>query len=80
MKNKALFYYLLIGGAAYYFIYKSKTKKKGYTITVPEPTKISEQEFNKKAAVVKTIFQKAAPIVKKLLKKKKTVGNFPTTF
>jgi hypothetical protein len=80
MKNKALLYYFLIGGAAYYFIYKSKTKKKGYTITVPEPTKISEQEFNKKAAVVKTIFQKGAPIVKKLLKKKKTVGNFPTTF
>lgn len=80
MKNKALLYYLLIGGAAYYFIYKSKTKKKGYTITVPEPTKISEQEFNKKPIDVKTIFQKAAPIVKKLFKKKKVVGNFPDTF
>ena len=79
MKNKALLTYLLIGGAAYYFIYKSKTKKKGYTITVPEPTKINEQEFNK-AAAVKTIFQKAAPIVKKLFKKKKAVGNFPNTF
>jgi hypothetical protein len=79
MKNKALLTYLLIGGAAYYFIYKSKAKKKGYTITVPEPTKISEQEFNKPAAV-KTIFQKAAPIVKKLFKKKKAVGNFPDTF
>jgi hypothetical protein len=78
MKNKALLTYLLIGGAAYYFIYKSKAKKKGYTITVPEPTKISEQEFNK--APVKTIFQKAAPIVKKLFKKKKAVGNFPDTF
>jgi len=79
MKNKALLTYLLIGGAAYYFIYKSKAKKKGYTITVPEPTKISEQEFNK-LAPVKTIFQKTAPIVKKLFKKKKAVGNFPDTF
>jgi hypothetical protein len=77
MKNKALLTYLLIGGAAYYFIYASK--KKNYTITVPEPTKISEQEFKQKAPA-KTIFQKAAPIVKKLLKKKKTVGNFPDIF
>jgi hypothetical protein len=79
MKNKALLTYLLIGGAAYYFIYMSKTKKKGYTITVPEPTKISEQEFRQKAPV-KTIFQKAAPIVKKLFKKKKVAGEFPDTF
>jgi hypothetical protein len=77
MKNKALLTYLLIGGAAYYFIYASK--KKNYTITVPEPTKISEQEFKQKAPA-KTIFQKVAPIVKKLLKKKKTVGNFPDIF
>jgi hypothetical protein len=77
MKNKSLLTYLLIGGAAYYFIYASK--KKNYTITVPEPTKISEQEFKQKAPA-KTIFQKAAPIVKKLLKKKKTVGNFPDIF
>jgi Pyruvate/2-oxoacid:ferredoxin oxidoreductase gamma subunit len=77
MKNKALLTYLLIGGAAYYFIYKSKAKKKG-TIIVPKPTKISEQEFTQKATV-KTIFQKAAPIVKKIFAKKKTVGNFPDT-
>jgi hypothetical protein len=77
MKNKALLTYLLIGGAAYYFIYKSKAKKKG-KIIVPEPTKISEQEFRQKAPV-KTIFQKAAPIVKKLFAKKKAVGNFPDT-
>jgi hypothetical protein len=77
MKNKALITYLLIGGAAYYFIYKSKAKKKG-TIIVPEPTKITEQEFRQKVPV-KTIFQKAAPIVKKLFKKKKAVGNFPDT-
>jgi len=79
MKNKALLTYLLIGGAAYYFIYKSKAKNKSYKITVPEPTKISEQEFRQKAPV-KTIFQKAAPIVKKLFAKKKTVGQFPDTF
>jgi hypothetical protein len=79
MKNKALLTYLLIGGAAYYFIYASKNKKKSYTITVPEPTKISEQEFRQKAPV-KSIFEKAAPIVKKLFKKKKAVGNFPDTF
>jgi ABC-type molybdate transport system substrate-binding protein len=78
MKNKALLTYLLIGGAAYYFIYKSKAKKKSYTITVPEPTKISEQEFRQKAPV-KSIFEKAAPIVKKIFKKKKAVGNFPNT-
>jgi len=77
MKNKALLTYLLIGGAAYYFIYKSKAKKKA-TIIVPEPTKISEQEFRQKAPV-KTIFQKAAPIVKKIFAKKKAVGNFPNT-
>jgi hypothetical protein len=79
MKNKSLLTYLLIGGAAYYFIYASKEKKKTYTLTVPEPTKISEQEFRQKAPE-KTIFQKAAPIVKKLFKKKKTVGNFPDIF
>lgn len=79
MKNKALLYYLLVGGAAYYFIYKSAAKKKTYTLTVLEPTKISEQEFRQKAPV-KTIFQKAAPVVKKLFKKKKAVGNFPNTF
>jgi hypothetical protein len=77
MKNKALLTYLLIGGAAYYFIYKSKAKKKA-KIIVPEPTKISEQEFRQKAPV-KTIFQKAAPIVKKIFAKKKAVGNFPDT-
>lgn len=76
MKNKVLLY-LILGGAAYYFIY-AKSKKK-YSLVVPAPTKISEQEFNKKMPV-KTIFQKAAPIVKKLLKKKKVVGNFPNTF
>lgn len=79
MKNKALLTYLLLGGAAYYFIYISVAKKKSYTLTVPEPTKITEQEFRQKA-LVKTIFQKAAPVVKKLFKKKKAVGNFPTTF
>jgi predicted small secreted protein len=78
MKNKALLTYLLLGGAAYYFIYKSAAKKKSYTLTVPEPTKITEQEFKQKAPV-KTIFQKAAPIVKKIFKKKKAVGNFPDT-
>jgi hypothetical protein len=79
MKNKALLTYLLIGGAAYYFIYRNAVKKKKYTLTVPEPTKISEQEFRQKAPG-KTIFQKAAPVVKKLFKKKKAVGNFPDTF
>lgn len=79
MKNKALLTYLLIGGAAYYLINASKNKKKSYTITVPEPTKISEQEFRQKAPV-KTIFHKAAPILKKLFKKKKAVGQFPDTF
>jgi hypothetical protein len=78
MKNKALLTYLLIGGAAYYFIYASKNKKKSYTLTVPEPTKISEQEFRQQAPV-KTIFQKAGPIVKKIFAKKKAVGNFPNT-
>jgi hypothetical protein len=78
MKNKTLLTYLLIGGAAYYFIYASKAKSKSYTINVPEPTKITEQEFKQKAPV-KTIFQKAAPIVKKIFKKKKSVGNFPYT-
>jgi hypothetical protein len=76
--KKSLITYLLIGGAAYYFFYASKQKKQP-TVIVSEPTKISKQEFRQKIPV-KTIFQKAAPIVKKIFKKKKAVGNFPDTF
>jgi len=79
MNNKSLLTYLLLGGAAYYFIYASKPKSKSYSITVPEPTKINEKEYRQKAPV-KTIFQKASPVVKKIFKKKKSVGNFPYTF
>jgi len=66
MKNKTLVY-LLLGAGALYLI-AAKRKPKGRVI-VPEPEKITEEQFRKPSLI-----QKAAPIVKKLaeaVKKKK---------
>ena len=43
MKKKYLIWVALIGGA--YLLMAMKKKKKGYKITVPEPDKITEEEF-----------------------------------
>ena len=66
MKNKALIYILLGAGALY--LIAAKKKPKGRVI-VPEPEKITKEQFEKPSLI-----QKAAPIVKKVteaLKKKK---------
>ena len=66
MKNKTLIYVLLGAGALY--LIAAKRKPKGRVI-VPEPEKITEEQFRKPSLI-----QKAAPVVKKIteaLKKKK---------
>lgn len=66
MKNKTLIYVLLGAGALYLIAAKKKPKGK---VIVPEPEKITEEQFRKPSLI-----QKAAPVVKKLaeaLKKKK---------
>jgi hypothetical protein len=68
MKNKTLLY-ILIGAGAYY-LYAAKKKKPSYKIIVPEPEKITAQQFAKPS-----IIQKALPVAKKvfsLFKKKPT--------
>ena len=67
MKNKTLIY-LLLGAGALYLI-AAKKKPKGYKIIVPEPEKITKEQFEKPSLI-----QKAAPVIKKLataIKKKK---------
>jgi hypothetical protein len=61
MKNKNL---LLIGLGigAYYLIMRQKPKR-GYTINVPPPQKITEEQFRKGQGIVK----KALPVVQKAL-------------
>ena len=66
MKNKTLLY-LLLGYGAFYLL-AAKKKPKGRVI-VPEPEKITREQFEKK-----TFVQKAIPVVKKIaeaVKKKK---------
>jgi hypothetical protein len=62
MKNKNL---LLIGLGigAYYLLMKQSKSKRGYTIQVPPPQKITEEQFRKGQGIV----QKALPVVKKAL-------------
>lgn len=43
MKKQYLILLALVGGA--YLLMAMKKKKKGYKITVPEPDKITEEEF-----------------------------------
>jgi len=68
MKNKGLLI-ALVGAGAILLLTASTKKKRSYTIDVPPPTKISEQEFRQGASLV----QKAIPVAKKvfsLFKKK----------
>ena len=60
MKNKTLIY-LLLGAGALYLI-AAKKKPKGYQIIVPEPEKISKEQFEKSS-----FDQKAIPVVKKIV-------------
>lgn len=84
MKNKALIYVLLAGGVI--LLLSAKKKAKGYTITVPEPEKITQAEYEQKT---KGLVQKIVPTVKKLVstikakkavKKAKKVGEFPVIY
>ena len=87
MKNKGLMYLLLAGGV---FLLLSMKKTKGYKIEVPEPQKITKEEFEKPSLFQKVskVVKKAAPVVKKYVataKQKKTskrssikgIGQFP---
>lgn len=85
MKNKALLYLILAGGAIY--LLSAKKKAKGYTITVPEPEKITQAEYEQKT---KGLAQKILPAVKKIVstikakkaakKAAKKVGEFPDLY
>ena len=82
MKNKALIYLLLAGGAI--FLLSMKKKPKGYKIMVPEPDKITAQQFTQPSLLQKVTkaVQKVAPVVKKAVKAAKQkrsmkIGQFP---
>jgi hypothetical protein len=50
MKNKQLVYGAIIVGIAILLMsMKSKPKKRGYTISVPPPEKLTEQQFNQQS-------------------------------
>jgi hypothetical protein len=75
MKNKALIYLLLAGGAI--FLLSMKKKPKGYSIMVPEPKKITAEQFAQPS-----LLQKVSKVVKKVAAKAKQkrsmkIGQFP---
>lgn len=75
MKNNALIYLLLAGGAI--FLLSMKKKPKGYSIIVPEPEKITAQQFAQPS-----LLQKVSKVVKKVAAKAKQkrsmkIGQFP---
>jgi hypothetical protein len=63
MKNKNLLLLALLGAGAYYIIYAQSRKKRSYTIEVPPPTKITEEQFRQGQGIVK----KAVPVVKSII-------------
>lgn len=70
MNNKGLII-ALVGVGAILLLSQKKNKKRAYTIDVPPPTKITEQQFRQGTNIV----QKALPAAKKvfsLFKKKPT--------
>jgi len=82
MKNNALIYLLLAGGAI--FLLSMKKKGKGYSIMVPEPEKITAEQFRQPSLLQKVTkaVQKVAPVVKKAVKAAKQnrsmkIGQFP---
>jgi hypothetical protein len=85
MKNKGLIYILLAGGA---ILLLSMKKKASYRIEVPEPEKITAEQFRQPSLLQKVskAVQKVAPVVKKAVataKQKKAskrsmkIGQFP---
>ena len=80
MKNKALIY-LLIAGGVYWYIAKSKKPK--YKITVPEPEKITAEQYSQQT---KGLVQKIIPVAKKVISKikakkaAKKIGEFPCLY
>jgi hypothetical protein len=62
MKKENLLLLGLIGVGAYYIIYNKKNRQKAYSINVPPPQKITEQEFRQGQGIVK----KAVPVVKSI--------------
>lgn len=86
MKNKFLWYALLAGGV--YLLIAAKRKPR-YSIEVPAPEKITEDQFYGRKSLIdrlRPIAQKAKPVVKKIAKNikekkvaKKKVGFFPDT-
>lgn len=64
MKNKGLILALVGVGAFLLLSAKKKPKRRAYTITVPPPEKITEQEFRT------GIVQKAVPKILDLFKRK----------
>ena len=68
MKNNALIYLLLAGGAI--FLLSMKKNSKGYSIMVPEPEKITAEQFRQPSLLQKVTkaVQKVAPVVKKAVK------------
>jgi len=78
-KNTVL--YVLLAAAGVYLLTSAKPKARGYTITVPEPEKISESEYNKAVRRQRALetARKAVELARKLAEKKlrqKQLGNF----
>jgi hypothetical protein len=61
MKNKGLLI-VLIGAGAYYLLMAQKNKPRAYTINVPPPERITEEQFRQGQGIVK----KAVPVVKSI--------------
>jgi hypothetical protein len=62
MKKENLLLLALVGAGAYYLIY-AQSKKRSYTIDVPPPQKITEEQFRQGQGIVK----KAVPVVKSII-------------
>lgn len=72
MKNKGLILILLAGGLVLFM--SMRKKGRGYSIFVPEPDKLTQDEFEKPSLFEKAsaFAKKAAPVVKKALSERKT--------
>jgi hypothetical protein len=68
MKNKGLVLVLLAGGLILFMSMKKKSK--GYKIIVPEPDKLTEEQFNK-PSLFQRVSKIVAPVVKKAVAKSK---------
>ena len=70
MKKQTLLLLALAGGALILLSMKAKPKKRAYTIEVPEPEKITQQQYEK-ATAQPGLLQKITPVVKSIVKKAK---------